>query len=128
MAQLAELDPAPESVPINALVPIEGTPLVVAGPDGSLSPGTPYWTDGTLAACRALNQRGDGEPSEAVRERGVQARQVQAERFMGQESVYCNAQMGSRLVRAHCTLDASCQQLMKMAIERLGRAARGAGA
>jgi biotin synthase len=32
LAQLAALDPAPESVPINTLVPIEGTPLADAAP------------------------------------------------------------------------------------------------
>ena len=32
LAELADLDPAPESVPINSLVPIEGTPLQAQEP------------------------------------------------------------------------------------------------
>lgn len=71
-----------------------------------------------------LNRRADGEGSAAVRARVVAARQVQAARFAQEPEVYCNAQMGSRLVRTHCALDASSQQLMKLAIQRLGLSAR----
>ena len=38
--------------------------------------------------------------------------------------VYCNAQMGTRLVRRYCRLNDEGQQLMKMAIHRLGLSAR----
>ena len=34
LAELAGLDPQPESVPINALVPVEGTPMGDASPPG----------------------------------------------------------------------------------------------
>jgi magnesium chelatase family protein len=71
-----------------------------------------------------LNRRAPGEPSAAVRERVMAARAVQAERFEDEEGVYCNAQMGTRLVRRHCALDAAGQQLMKMALSRLGLSAR----
>jgi magnesium chelatase family protein len=71
-----------------------------------------------------LNRRAPGEPSAAVRERVMAARAVQAARFEGEAGVYCNAQMGTRLVRRHCALDAAGQQLMKMALSRLGLSAR----
>ncbi len=71
-----------------------------------------------------LNRRAGGEPSENVRGRVVAARALQARRFEGHPGVYSNAQMGSRLVRQHCPLDAQCQGLMKMAIQRLGLSAR----
>ncbi len=71
-----------------------------------------------------LNKRGEGEKSECVRARVIAARQVQARRFKEAAGAYCNAQMGSRLVRQHCALDATGQNLMKMAIQRLGLSAR----
>ena len=78
----------------------------------------------TPVSFEELNRREDGEPSAAVRGRVVRARQVQAERFEGVAGVYCNAQMGARLVRRHCELDEAGRQLMKMAIRRLGLSAR----
>ena len=51
LAELAGLEPAPESVPINALVPIEGTPLAGAAPLD--------WSEvvRTVAAARVLMPR-----------------------------------------------------------------------
>ncbi len=71
-----------------------------------------------------LNRRASGETSAAVRARVVAARQRQAERFAAHAGVHCNAQMGSRLVRQHCALDASGQGLMRNAMQRLGLSAR----
>ncbi len=71
-----------------------------------------------------LNRRAPGESSAAVRERVMGARAVQAARFLAEAGVYCNAQMGPRLVRRHCALDAAGQNLMKMALSRLGLSAR----
>ena len=71
-----------------------------------------------------LNRRGDGEPSADVRVRVVQARHVQGRRFEGASGVHCNAQMGTRMVRKYCALSTEGQQLMKMAIARLGLSAR----
>ena len=71
-----------------------------------------------------LNQRADGESSEAVRARVVEGRCVQAERFSAIPGVYSNAQMGSKQVRRYCKLDEAGQQLMKLAIHRLGLSAR----
>ena len=71
-----------------------------------------------------LNRRASGEPSEAVRERVVAARGIQAARFAADAEVHCNAQMSTRLVRRHCALDEAGQSLMKMALARLGLSAR----
>ena len=71
-----------------------------------------------------LNKRADGEPSAAVRARVVEGRRVQAERFAEVPEVYCNAQMGTRMVRRYCKIEQEGQQLMKMAIHRLGLSAR----
>lgn len=71
-----------------------------------------------------LNRRAEGEPSADVRERVIRARQVQSERFEKDAGIYCNAQMNTRAVREYCKLDGAGQQLMKMAIQRLGLSAR----
>ncbi len=71
-----------------------------------------------------LSRKQEGESSAAIRARVVAARERQAERFRDVPGVYCNAQMPARLVRRYCTLDAEGQQLMKLAIHRLGLSAR----
>jgi magnesium chelatase family protein len=65
----------------------------------------------------------DEESSACVRERVVAAREVQHQRFQEPPGVHCNAQMGPRQVRKHCALDEQGQQLMKLAIDRLGLSA-----
>jgi magnesium chelatase family protein len=64
------------------------------------------------------------ETSEAVRKRVVEARRVQQERFINEKHVYCNAQMGSKLLRKYCQIDGAGQQLLKNAMEKLGLSAR----
>ncbi len=78
----------------------------------------------TPVAFEELNRRGDAEGSAAIRERVVQARSIQGKRFVRMQGIHSNAQMHTRLVRAHCKLDDSSQNLMKMAIHRLGLSAR----
>ncbi len=80
--------------------------------------------DVTPVSFDELSLRVDGEPSAQVRARVVAGRRVQAERFADVPGVYCNAQMGSKLVRQYCKLQEEGQQLMKMAIHRLGLSAR----
>jgi len=71
-----------------------------------------------------LNRKQDGEPSVAVRKRVVAARERQRQRYADHPRVHSNAQMTTRLVRTHGELDEAGQQLMKMAIQRLGLSAR----
>ena len=54
----------------------------------------------------------------------VEARARQAERFGQRSDVFKNADMSSRDIRTHCTLDGSCQELLKMAMAKLGLSAR----
>ncbi|MBO4282480.1 MAG: YifB family Mg chelatase-like AAA ATPase [Bacteroidales bacterium] len=68
--------------------------------------------------------RKKGESSLQIRERVVKARKIQEARFKGIPGVYCNAQMGERLFRQYCDLDASGRQLLKHAMEKLGFSAR----
>jgi magnesium chelatase family protein len=65
-----------------------------------------------------------GEPSKAIRKRVNAARQVQLERFKEYDSVYCNAQMETKLIRSICKVDNDSLALLKTAITRLGLSAR----
>ena len=71
-----------------------------------------------------LSSERRGETSESVRERVVKAREVQAERFTGREDVFKNADMGSKDIRKYCKLESDGQDLLKMAMSRLGLSAR----
>ncbi len=71
-----------------------------------------------------LASKRNGEPSAMIRERVIAARNVQADRFKGRNDVYKNADMGSREVREFCPLDAGGQNLLKMAMSKLGLSAR----
>ena len=62
--------------------------------------------------------------SAEIRERVLQARAVQAERFKGLQDVYCNAQMPSRMVHEVCKLTPAGLALLKTAMERLQLSAR----
>jgi magnesium chelatase family protein len=64
------------------------------------------------------------ETSEQIRERVVRARQIQAERFHDQASVYCNAMMPSNMVKQICEINEAGKALLKTAMERLGLSAR----
>jgi len=72
-----------------------------------------------------LHSRTTSETSATIRARVEAARTLQQQRFAGEAGVYCNAQMGARLVRKHAILDNTGTQLIKMAIQRLGLSARG---
>jgi magnesium chelatase family protein len=64
------------------------------------------------------------ERSESIRNRVIQARSIQEERFRDHKGVYCNAQMGSKLLREVCRIDEAGKQLLKAATDRLGLSAR----
>jgi len=64
------------------------------------------------------------EASEAIRNRVVQTRQIQEERFIEWKGIHCNAQMTSKLIRKFCQLDDAGTALIKNAMEKLGLSAR----
>ncbi len=71
-----------------------------------------------------LSRRTDAEPSAAVRQRVVAARERQAERFEHTAGRYCNAQLTAPEVRRWCRLDEAGRGLLKAALTRLGLSAR----
>ncbi|MEJ2883873.1 YifB family Mg chelatase-like AAA ATPase [Pedobacter sp. GR22-6] len=66
----------------------------------------------------------DGEKSEAIRMRVIQARAFQSQRFRGNDALHYNAQMNPNMVRRICKIDPAGQALIKKAMERLGLSAR----
>jgi magnesium chelatase family protein len=71
-----------------------------------------------------LGGMAEGSSSGEMRERVFSARDLQQQRFAGQNGVYCNAQMGSRLLREHCRLGPAATEILHRSIERLGLSAR----
>ncbi len=67
---------------------------------------------------------GAGESSAKIRERVVAARVRQQRRFQDRPRITCNARMGSRELKAHCALDESTMELLKMAMSELKLSAR----
>lgn len=64
-----------------------------------------------------------GEGSASIRERVINARQIQLDRFKG-TGIYKNADMGSKQLRNYCRLDSTSSELLKVAMTRLGLSAR----
>ena len=64
------------------------------------------------------------EKSESIRERVIKARQIQEERYKENEGVYANAQMSSKTLKEVCTINNACQNLLKIAMEKLNLSAR----
>lgn len=71
-----------------------------------------------------LQRKEQGEPSSVIRERVIAARKIQAERFQNEKGVYCNAQMSSRMLRTYCQLTEQQEQILELAMTRLGLSAR----
>jgi magnesium chelatase family protein len=67
-----------------------------------------------------------GESSATIRERVIKAREVQSRRFKDYkaQSIFCNAQMPSKLIRQFCRLDANCEQRLLDSMKQLNLSAR----
>jgi magnesium chelatase family protein len=71
-----------------------------------------------------LSQMAPGEPSSAIRERVIKARQMQEERFKDYKGIYANAQMTERMLHQFAEPDAESLEMLRMAMERLKLSAR----
>jgi len=78
----------------------------------------------TPVAFTELSSQKMSENSNAVRERVIKARDIQAKRFEGHEGTYCNAQMSSKLLKEICVISSVGQNLLKTAMDRLNLSAR----
>lgn len=62
--------------------------------------------------------------SKDIRERVIQARLIQAERFLEHTQLHANAQMGSNELRRYAALSSSGNELLKTAMKKLNLSAR----
>ena len=72
----------------------------------------------------ALAEKEPGENSAAIRERVIAARELQAKRYEKETGIYCNAQMSSKALKDICYIDATGQNLLKNAMDKLNLSAR----
>jgi magnesium chelatase family protein len=73
---------------------------------------------------KELTSKSCPEQSQTIRERVVLARQRQMERFRKMKDIFCNADMQSRELQMFCKIDSAGEELLKMAINKLGLSAR----
>ncbi len=72
-----------------------------------------------------LAQKKPGEPSTSIRERVIAAREIQLSRFTTHHKyIYANAGMQSKEIREFCKIDSAGEELLKMAMTKLGLSAR----
>ena len=71
-----------------------------------------------------LSMKQSGETSASIRKRVVAAREIQLTRFAKRKGMFSNAVMVSKDIREFCPIDAAGEELMKMAITKLGLSAR----
>ncbi len=73
---------------------------------------------------KELSSAVQSEQSGAIRERVMKAREKQQERFRDKKNIYSNADMQSKDIREFCKIDSASEELLKMAITKLGLSAR----
>ncbi|MFH0989774.1 MAG: YifB family Mg chelatase-like AAA ATPase [bacterium] len=71
-----------------------------------------------------LSSKRGGESSSLIRDRVEDARKIQAVRFGGERGRFCNADMDPKDLRKYCQINSNCQDLLKMAMTKLGLSAR----
>ncbi|MFM8242498.1 MAG: hypothetical protein ACKN86_06810, partial [Crocinitomicaceae bacterium] len=64
------------------------------------------------------------EKSDEIRERVVNAREIQKKRYGNREGIHANAHMNKKEVENYCQLDEVCLSILKTAMEKLGLSAR----
>jgi magnesium chelatase family protein len=74
---------------------------------------------------RELSSKENGETSTAIRTRVIEARAIQTTRFQGRKDLVANADMQANEIREFCRLDAAGEELLRMAITKLGQTTSG---
>ncbi len=78
----------------------------------------------TPASFTELSGIRNSETSSAIRNRVVDARKIQEERYSKIEDVYCNAMITSSMLSEYCEIDKASHNLLKTAMSRLNLSAR----
>lgn len=78
----------------------------------------------TPVSFNELSSTKKAESSELIRERVIQARQIQTKRFEGRAGIYSNAQMEPQLVEEICVITDAGKTLLSRAMQKLNLSAR----
>jgi len=70
-----------------------------------------------------LNSKNKEESSKEIKERVLNARHIQSNRYKG-SNVYTNSQLTSKQVSKYCKIDSDSEALLKIAFDSLGLSAR----
>ena len=70
-----------------------------------------------------LTERRKSDSSSVIRNRVIKARKIQENR-LGSKQMYCNAQMNSRALKKHCSIDDEAIHMLKQAMDKLELSAR----
>jgi magnesium chelatase family protein len=73
---------------------------------------------------KELRAPAPSEDSAAVRQRVIDARNRQTERYRADKKTYSNAQMLPKMIRKYCAITSDGEKLLENAITRLGLSAR----
>ena len=73
---------------------------------------------------KELSGKAEGEPSEAIRRRVQNAREIQRERYAESDGATTNSTMPPKMVSQHCQLDAESSGLLEQAMTELHLSAR----
>ncbi len=73
---------------------------------------------------KELRAPSSAEDSASVRQRVIDARNRQLERFQSEKKTYANVQMMPKMIRKHCAISPEGEKLLENAITRLGLSAR----
>lgn len=64
------------------------------------------------------------EKSALIRERVIEAREIQTERYKNSDETHSNSQMNSKEIKQNCELSEECKKLLKRAMNKLDLSAR----
>jgi magnesium chelatase family protein len=78
----------------------------------------------TPASFAELSGMPNSEPSSVIRQRVMNARNIQENRYCKAEDVYCNAMITSSMLNEYCKIDKVGYNLLKTAMTRLNLSAR----
>jgi len=73
---------------------------------------------------KELTSKSEGEKSIEIRKRVITARNLQLNRYKGIKEIFNNGDMGSKEIRKYCQLDKTGEELLKLAMTKLGLSAR----
>lgn len=71
-----------------------------------------------------ISQARQGEKSEVIRQRVINARKVQEERFKDFKGIHCNAQMTENMIHQFAEPDQAGIEMLRMAMEKFSLSAR----